>query len=115
MTATGTGSSDPVGDQAHVIAAAVLALPGVAQLHAGLFSEVATYLPGERVTGVRLRDTSCEVHVVVVSGPPVLAVADRIRSTVAAITGWPVDVTIEDVVPPSPVADPQVLASRPLA
>ena len=101
MTATAPGSADPVGDQAHVVAAAVLALPGVAQLHAGLFGEVATYLPGERVTGVRLRDTFCEVHVVVVWGSPVLAIAERIRSTVTAITGGPVDVTIEDVVPGS--------------
>lgn len=108
-------SPDPVADQAHVVAAAVLAVPGVAQLHAGLFGEVATYLPGERVNGVRLRDTACEVHVVIVWGSPVLDVADRVRATVAAITGGPVDVTIEDVVPALTPVDLPVGSSRPSA
>lgn len=115
MTERAPGGSDPVGDKAHLIAAAVLAIPGVAQLHAGVFGEVATYLPGERVTGVQLRDTSCEVHVVAVWGSPVLDVADRVRSTVAAITGGPVDVTIEDVIPASTTADLLVRSTRPSA
>ena len=38
------------------IAAAVLAVPGVAALHPGMFGEVGTYLPGRRVTGVRITD-----------------------------------------------------------
>ncbi|MFD4183444.1 hypothetical protein ACFWPB_20405, partial [Rhodococcus sp. NPDC058514] len=49
--------SDPAAQEtepADLIADAVLAVPGVAGLHGGMFGEVATYLPGRRVLGVAL-------------------------------------------------------------
>lgn len=91
-------------DPADVVAAAALAVPGVAGLHAGTFSEVGTYLPGRRVDGVRLRDDVAEVHVVLTWGVDVRATADAIREALAPLTGTPVDVCVEDVVPAVDVA-----------
>ncbi len=100
-----------------VIAAAVRAVPGVANLHTGAFGEVATYLPGRRVGGIRLLPGRCEVHVVIRWGSPVLATAAAIRAAAAASVTGPVDVTIEDVVvaaePANPAqAGPGVAGSR---
>jgi uncharacterized alkaline shock family protein YloU len=78
---------------------AVLAVPGVAGLHGGVFGEVATYLPGRRVTGIRLRDNGAGVHVTLVYGTPVLDAAERVRAAVASLVTGPVSVTVEDVVP----------------
>ncbi len=77
-------------DRADVIAAAV---SGVG----GLFGEAATYLPGRRVTGVRLSDDGVEVHVTVSYGRSVHAVADAVRTAVASLVTGSVDVIVEDV------------------
>ena len=45
------------------LAAAVAACPGVAGLHGGAFGEVASYLPGRAVAGVRVAPGAVEVHV----------------------------------------------------
>lgn len=93
--------SDTAGTPAQMadqVAAAVLAVPGVAGLHTGAFGEVATYLPGRRVDGVRVRADRCEVHLVLSWGSPVLATADRVRAAVAPLVGTVVDVSVEDVV-----------------
>jgi len=58
---------------ADLIEQVVLKVPGVSALHGGLFGEVATYLPGRRVSGIRVRDDVSEVHVVITWGTPVLA------------------------------------------
>jgi len=91
------------------IAAAVAAVPGVARLHGGEFGEIATYLPGRRVAGIRLTADRCEVHVVVQmhadphidgaasSGESALDMAERIRLAASAIVDLPVDVVIEDL------------------
>lgn len=85
---------------ADLVAAAALAVPGVAGLHTGAFGEVATYLPGRRVNGVRVREDLVEVHVCVVHGISVLDTARAIRAAVAPVVDTPVLVAIEDVVPP---------------
>lgn len=87
----------PVIETAEEVAVLVLAVPGVAQLHAGRFGEVATYLPGRRVTGVKLTDDRVEVHVVVRFGEPLRAVAAHIHAVVAAVVTVPVQVFIEDL------------------
>jgi hypothetical protein len=79
------------------IAAVVLAVPDVARLHAGRFGEVATYLPGRRVTGVRLGDNTVEVHVVVGGRVPVRETAQLIHAAVATLVATPVHVHIEDI------------------
>jgi uncharacterized alkaline shock family protein YloU len=88
-------------EMADVVAAAVLGVPGVAELHAGMFGEVGTYLPGRRVAGIRLGDDLTEVHVALTFGAPVRETAARIREVVGTITQGPVDVTVEDVVAPT--------------
>lgn len=80
------------------VAAAVLAVPGVHALHAGVSGEVATYLPGRRVDGVRLRDDVCAVHVTVVWGTPLAETSDRVRAAARQHVQGPIDVMIEDVV-----------------
>ncbi|WP_235922921.1 hypothetical protein [Corynebacterium lizhenjunii] len=60
-------------EAAHLVRDAVLAVPGVAELHGGSFGEVALLFPGQRVTGLRpvsARDDShLEVHVTVAFDP----------------------------------------------
>lgn len=92
--------------EAELVAAAVLAVPGVAGLHGGTFGEVATYLPGRRVHGVRFEPDDArahggpgrvEVHVVVRYPTPIATVAARIRTRLAPLTGdRAVDVHVED-------------------
>ncbi|MEP7161090.1 MAG: hypothetical protein ABI746_08290 [Dermatophilaceae bacterium] len=69
----------------------------MSDLHAGAFGEVATYLPGRKVTGVRISEGVTEVHVVVDMGPPLLATATAIRAAVQPLVGTEVHVFIEDV------------------
>lgn len=83
---------------ADVVAGAALAVPGVAGLHTGTFGEVATYLPGRSVEGVRLRPERTEVHLVVRWGAPVLATADAVRAAVRPFVSGQIDVFVQDVV-----------------
>ncbi|MBC7275784.1 hypothetical protein [Nocardioides sp.] len=80
-----------------LVAAAVLAVPGVHDLHAGAVGEVATYLPGRRVNGVRMREPGCSVHVVLDWGMPVLDTTAAVRQAVRPYVSGPVDVTVEDI------------------
>ena len=83
---------------AELIALAALSVTGVYELHSGSFGEVATYLPGRRVEGVRIRDDHVEVHLVLVWGFPVLETAERVRAVVSPIAGRRVDVAVQDVI-----------------
>ena len=87
-------------DAAEAIASATLAVAGVSALHAGIIGEVATYLPGRRVNGVRLTDEACEVHIVLDWGSPVVATADDVRTAIEPFVDVPVHVTVEDVAGP---------------
>ncbi|QBJ98575.1 hypothetical protein ERC79_06310 [Rhodococcus sp. ABRD24] len=82
---------------AELAADAVLAVPGVTGLHGGEFGEVATYLPGRRVTGIRIGVDGCAVHITVRYPADLFGTAERVRSTVHPIVRVPVDVTIEDL------------------
>jgi hypothetical protein len=82
---------------AEVVAAAVLAVPGVVRLHGGRFGGLATYLPGRRVIGVRIDEHGTEVHVVVSTDVPPVDTAGRIMRAVSAIAPMPVRVHIEDI------------------
>ncbi|QVT81327.1 hypothetical protein ENKNEFLB_03735 [Nocardioides aquaticus] len=93
--------SGPEVDLVDRLEAAVLAVEGVVGLHAGVLGEVATYLPGRRIGGLRLRDDDCEVHVVLSFGSPVVETADRVRDAVRGLVAGRVDVTVEDVAPPA--------------
>ncbi|WP_205739614.1 hypothetical protein [Georgenia sp. SYP-B2076] len=106
-TAVSTGH-----ELADAVAAAVLAVPGVARLHAGAFGEVATYLPGRRVPGVRIGPGGVEVHVVVDQAVldwqvPLPEVAEHVHRAVAALVPTGVHVYIDDLATePSPMTSP---------
>jgi len=83
------------------VAAAVLTVRGVTGLHGGMFGETATYLPGRRVPGVRLTEDVTDIHLTLTYGAPVFATAQQVRTAVAALVPGPVNVTVEDVAPPT--------------
>jgi hypothetical protein len=89
------------------IAAATLTAPSVAGLSGGLAGEVATYLPGRRVAGVRAEPDSVEVHVIARYGTALTDVATEVRRAVAkASPGLSrIDVVVADVQDPF-AADP---------
>jgi uncharacterized alkaline shock family protein YloU len=88
---------DAVAHTADEVAALVLSVPGVVRLHAGMFGEAATYLPGRRVAGIKLGDDLVEVHIVVAHGTPIRDTAQRIHTVVAAAVAAPVHVFVEDI------------------
>jgi hypothetical protein len=73
--------------QADAVVAIALAQPGVARLSSGHAAEVATYLPGRRVTGVRLTDDAVEVHIVARWVPSLPDLAQRVRESLTAVAG----------------------------
>lgn len=76
----------------------VLRCPSVAGMAPGAAVEVATYLPGRRVQGVRVVDGSVEVHVVAHYGRPLPEVGDEVRRALAASLGErPVAIFIDDL------------------
>ena len=99
---TGVGASAASPVEADVIAAAVLGCPAVVRLHSGSsVRQVATYLPGRRVAGVRADERSVEVSVVAAAGVALPEVAAQVRSALAPLAGRrPVDVHIADVLLP---------------
>ena len=79
----------------------VLSCPAVAAMHGGLTGEVATYLPGRRVIGVRVLAEVVEVHVVSRWPIPATEVAAQVWAmTIPAAGGRRVDVVIGDVLLP---------------
>ncbi len=104
-------AKEPAAQTADLIAVAVRAVRGVADLHSGSFGEVATYLPGRRVPGVRIRDEETEVHVVLRWGAPVLETADAVRAAARTYVRTPVLVVVQDVVDPSARAAEQAPAA----
>lgn len=95
---THPGAAQDPSELADLVAAAALSVPGVAGLHGGTFGESATYLPGRRVTGVRLGQEITEVHLTLVYGVPVLETAERVRTAVGPLVSTPIEISIEDVV-----------------
>ena len=92
--ATGTELPDAV-----ALAAAARACPSVADLSGGAMAEFATYLPGDRVVGIRVSEDSVDVHLVVRwSVPSLPAAADEVRARLSPLVGGlPINVFIEDV------------------
>ncbi|MDA2892529.1 Asp23/Gls24 family envelope stress response protein [Mycolicibacterium sp. BiH015] len=94
-------------EPADTIDAIVRAVPGVADLHSGMFGEIATHLPGRRVVGIRIGEGVIDVHITAWAGTPVRETAAAVRSAVATeFPGVAVDVTVEAVaMAPSTGAD----------
>ena len=89
------------------IAAALASCPSVSGLSGGIAGEVATYLPGRRVSGVRSSPGAVEVHVVARYGVPLPEIDAEVRAAVQAAVPGPlqVDVVIADVEDPFAPAD----------
>jgi hypothetical protein len=79
------------------IATAVQALPLVAGLHSGRFGEIATYLPGRRVPGVRIRDDDITIGVTAHYPATIAQIGAAVRAAVGPVDR-PVSVRIGDVV-----------------
>lgn len=82
------------------VAEAVLSVSGVAALHAGEFGEVATYLPGRKVVGVRIDAERCDIHISAEYPCDVNGVASGVRAAVSPLVPVTVAVTVEDIVVP---------------
>jgi uncharacterized alkaline shock family protein YloU len=102
-----SGQSAPEPD-AESVAAAALSCEGVHSLTRGAdVVEIATYLPGRRVQGVRVGPGRAEVHIVTEYGVNIVEVADRVRAAVQAAATTDaaaapqVDVYIDDVEGPA--------------
>jgi hypothetical protein len=106
VTVPTTTEASPLAER---IAAVVTSHPSVARLHAGTFGEVATYLPGRRLMGVRIGtgDEPVELGVVLVLDRPIPDVVRALRREVALMCGGaPVDITVADVELPGETAGP---------
>lgn len=100
-------SADPP-TLAEQVAAAVGAHPSVVRLHGGTFGDLATYLPGRRLVGVRLGAASepVELGVVLLLDRPIPGVVRSLRRLVSGMCGGaPVDVTVGDVIVPGVAVD----------
>jgi len=83
-----------------LLAQTVIAVRGVHDLHAGVMGEVTTYMPGRRVNGVRLRQSGCDIHIVIDYGVAIAATTDLVRNAVRPFITGPVDVIVEDIAAP---------------
>jgi uncharacterized alkaline shock family protein YloU len=80
------------------VASAALACPEVAGVSGGLVGEVATYLPGRSVAGVRVTEDEVEIHIVARWREDLPKVADAVRAAVKPYTGsLPTAVYVEDI------------------
>jgi len=98
---TGVGGVDLAEGDPAGLARLVLSCPAVVAMHAGVVGEAATYLPGARVTGLRVSPARVEVHVVVRWPVPADEVAAQVWAVTAQVVGGRrVDVMIGDVLLP---------------
>ncbi|MCP2322937.1 hypothetical protein HDA40_001444 [Hamadaea flava] len=100
MTAPAVAPGDLTDDvDVDAIAEAVRRCPGVEDLYAGSPAELATYLPGRRVVGVRVAESAVSVQIQVRWGRPIPEIAAAVRTAVAPLAGGrPVDVLVADLV-----------------
>ncbi len=82
---------------ADLVVASVMLVPGVVDMHSGMYGEVATYLPGRRVNGVQIHADATQVHVVLRYGVDIARVAEEIKLVVQPLVGTPVDVTVQEL------------------
>jgi hypothetical protein len=84
------------------IQAAVLSCPGVAGLGSGTIGELATYLPGRRVPGIRVTPELVELEICATWGPSAKLIASQIWAALAAVvTDRPIEIVITDIAPPA--------------
>lgn len=96
-------------DRLRALAARIDALPEVVRRSGGVADAVATYLPGDRLVGVRLRGGAVEVHVVMRWSTTVDDVERAVVDAARAEGFAAVDLVIDDIEMPS--SRPQALTS----
>ncbi|HEY3833364.1 MAG TPA: hypothetical protein VGO03_13790 [Acidimicrobiia bacterium] len=79
------------------------ALPEVVRRSGGVADAVATYMPGDRLVGVRLREGTVEAHVVMAWSTTVDEVERAVVGAVRAEGFQAVDLVIDDIEMPSGV------------
>ena len=82
------------------VSAAVLAVPGVAGPHGGIYNDIATFRAGGRLMGVRVGEGAepVEVAVVLRLDRPIPDVVAELREVVSGLCGGAaVDITVGDV------------------
>jgi hypothetical protein len=83
------------------IYAAVLACPGVAGLGSGMIGELATYLPGRRVPGIRVTPELVQLEICAAWGPSAQQIGHQIFTALAdVVTDRPIEIAITDISPP---------------
>jgi len=86
------------GIDAETIAAVVRRCEGVSALDGGPYGEVATYLPGRKVTGIVIGDGQVTVQVRAAWGVPAPELAALIAEAVSPLAGHRlIDVVIADI------------------
>ena len=96
------------------LAARARTVDDVVDLSGGTAGEVATYLPGRRIAGIRDHDGRIEVHLAVGGARPVHQTAAAVRAALAPlVAGRPVDIVVAEVqlsdrsqAPVDPTAEP---------
>ena len=81
------------------VVATVAACPSVAHLaQGGPGEQVATFLPGRRVGGVRVTDETLEVHIATRWDVPIPMAAAEVRSALAGLSGGrSITIAVDDV------------------
>lgn len=89
------------------LAARVRQVPDVADLSGGTVGEVATYLPGRRVAGIREHEGRVEIHLALGGSQPAPQTVSEVRTAVKEmVDGRPVDVVVDDIEIPQQFALP---------
>jgi hypothetical protein len=83
------------------IYAEVIACPGVAGLGSGMIGELATYLPGRRVPGIRVTPELVQLEICARWGPSAQQIGAQIWAALASVvTDRPIEIAITDISPP---------------
>ncbi|WP_068275641.1 hypothetical protein [Aldersonia kunmingensis] len=92
-----TEHPDDIAETARTVAAAALAIDGVHSLYGGQFGEIATYVPGECISGVLIGPEHGELHIVGDLERNLRDVAEDARVAAERLAGLPFVVTVADV------------------
>jgi hypothetical protein len=86
--------------------AAIAGCPGVSSVGSGTVASLTTYLPGRRVSGIRVNPDSLEIEIVALWGASVGELNTRIRQALAPLVSHRrLDITVADIdLPASPVS-----------
>lgn len=106
--ASGPQAAEAQVTEVRLIGERAVACAGVAGLSDSLFGTAATYLPGERLTGVSADDHEVNIAIVARLDRPLPETAQEVRRAVADLAGDRlVNIRINDVVPEDTHAAPE--------